>query len=130
MRLELAVIIRAASRNEVAFFRNFQPCHEGPAGGETHRLLTTLAREKFAGAYDAQTGIVRYQESLGQLTPEFAEVPEARRDDPHVQFFLTRNPGYALGDELACLAEVSLENTHGLGRRWLERAIHALSPHD
>ncbi|MEI6534906.1 MAG: hypothetical protein WCN98_06165 [Verrucomicrobiaceae bacterium] len=112
------------------FFRDFEPHHAGSAAGETHRLLTMLSEEKFGAAYDAPKGIVRFPESLGQLTPEFAEIPDARRDDPHVQFFLTRNPSYALGDELGCLAEVSLENTHGLGRRWLERAIHAISPHD
>ena len=112
------------------FFHDFEPHHERSSAGETQCLLTALSQEKFGSAYDATTGIVRFPESLGQLTPEFAEVPDARRDDPHVQFFLARNPGFSLGDELTCLAEVSPENLHGLGRRWLERAIHAISPHD
>lgn len=112
------------------FFRDFKPHHGRTSGCETHRLLTVLSEEKFGAAYDATTGIVKFPVSLGQLTPEFAEVPDARRDDLHVQFFLNRNPGYALGEELACLAEVSLENMHGLGRRWLERALHTITPHD
>lgn len=112
------------------FFHDFEPHHGRSSAGDTHRLLTVLSKKKFGTAYDATTGIVRFPIPIGQLTPEFAEIPDARRDDPHVQFFLDRNPGYALGDELACLAEVSPENTHGLGRRWLERAMHAISPHD
>ena len=50
-------------------------------------------------------------------------MPEGRQDDPHVHYFLERNPGYAEGDELVCLAEVSLANTHGIGHRWLKQAL-------
>jgi hypothetical protein len=39
-----------------------------------------------------------------------AEVPAHRLRDPHVAFFLQRNPGYRQGDELACLADIAKEN--------------------
>ncbi len=107
------------------FFREFLPRQKMTTAGDKHRLLEALAQEKFGAAYNAQSGVVRFAESQGQLAPALAEVPDARRADPHVQFFLARNRGYAQGDELACLAEVSIENTHGLGRRWLERALDA-----
>jgi hypothetical protein len=90
-----------------------------------HRLLNEVASHRFGPAYDAATGLIRFPESQGQLTPELATIPEGRCDDPHVRYFLERNPDFALGVELACLAEVSLENTHGPGRRWLERALHS-----
>ncbi|MEQ1748451.1 MAG: hypothetical protein ABL974_03455 [Prosthecobacter sp.] len=61
--------------------------------------------------------------SSGPLKAALAEVPEARQDDPHVRYFLERNPAYAEGDELVCLAEVSLANTHGIGHRWLKQAL-------
>lgn len=105
------------------FFREFYPQRDSTASGDCRLLLNDLASEKFGSAFDSASGIVRFPQSLGQLVPELAGIPDARHDDPHVQFFLARNPGYARGDELACLTEVSLENAHGLGKRWLKRAL-------
>jgi len=112
------------------FFKNYFPRHDIVEAPGLNELLITLAKERFGSAFDEKAGVLRFPESLGQLTPEFAQIPDARSDDPHVQYFLRKNPGFALGEELACLAEVSLENTHGLGQRWLEKAIGEVALHD
>jgi len=105
------------------FFRAFEPRVDS-AGDETLTpLLDSLARRRFGEDWKPESGLVKFAESKGHLTPGLAEVPAGRENDPHVQFFRSRNPGYAAGDELACLAEVTLENTHGLGRRWLGQAV-------
>lgn len=111
------------------FFREFYPQRDGEANGDFQHLLHALATEKFGDAYDMATCVARFPESFGQLAPELADVPVSRRDDPDVRFFLDRNPGYACGDELACLAEVSLENMHGMAHRWLKRALQNYIPH-
>jgi hypothetical protein len=98
------------------FFRRYLP---EPAC-ESSELWQSIATQKFGAAFDLSRGIVR---SSGPLTAALAEVPEARQDDPHVRYFLERNPTYAEGDELVCLAEVSLANTHGIGHRWLKQAL-------
>jgi hypothetical protein len=119
------------------FFREFlpspsssdplsSPIKPGPNGSSIpslQGLLDEVARHRFGSAYDGDTGLVRFPESQGQLTAELAIIPEGRRGDPHVRFFLDRNPDFARGVELACMAEVSRENTHGLGHRWLEHAM-------
>ena len=110
------------------FFRHFIPgAGEAGAPPEWKGLLDELAYDKFGGAYDPRTGLIRFPFSRGQLTAELATIPASRRDDPNVAFFLKRNPDYAHGVELACLAEVSLENTHGVGRRWMEQALSQLA---
>ena len=105
------------------FFRHYVPAvgHNAPA--EWKRLLDQAAHEKFGAAYDPVCGLVRFPRSQGHLRRELAQIPVSRHDDPHVRFFKERNPDFALGVELACLTEVTLENTHGLGRRWLGRAL-------
>jgi hypothetical protein len=100
-----------------------KPCLNGSSIPSLQGLLDEVARHRFGSAYDADKGLVRFPESQGQLTAELALIPEGRRGDPYVRFFLDRNPDFARGVELACMAEVSLENTHGLGRRWLEHAM-------
>lgn len=105
------------------FFRQYVPGIAPGVPAAWFSLLHALARERFGRAYDAGSGLIRFDGSRGHLTPALAGVPAGRRDDPHVKFFLERNPDYARGVELACLAEITLANTHGLGRRWLGEAL-------
>jgi hypothetical protein len=107
------------------FFRSFLPCYVAAPVPELTRLSHSVALKKFGLDYDASCGVVRFVSSCGQLKSSLAEIPMGRASDPHVQFFLERNPGYASGDELVCLAEVSLDNTIGIGHRWLKRALES-----
>ena len=81
------------------------------------RIINILANQKWPKYYQASSGLLQFPCSLGHLKPEIADVPAARADDPHVQFFMDRNPTYREGSELVCLAPISLENTKSIGRR-------------
>jgi hypothetical protein len=61
--------------------------------------------------------VLRFERSLGQLKPELCDVPEGRREDPRVRFFLNSNPGYARGEELVCLARIAPENMRSVAGR-------------
>lgn len=104
------------------FFRKFLPSVANDHEPWQKELLDQLASEKFGTDYDTASGLIRFPASRGQLTAELAEIPAGRRDDVHVRHFLSLNPDFAQGVELACLAEICLENTRGLGRRWLSQA--------
>ena len=55
-------------------------------------------------------------------THPFAEIPARHRTDPHVNYFLEKNPGYIRGDELCCLAPLTRENFTAAGLRVIHRA--------
>ena len=101
------------------FFHRFLPGRDGVAGSFESQRLDALARAKFGRSYHPASGTLRFRESQGQLKPGLAETPAGREDNPHVRFFLERNPGYAHGDELVCLAEISPGNMKSFARRWL-----------
>jgi len=105
------------------FFRTYWPCHACNAAPWIPMLARSIAERQFGNGYDATSGLIRFPNPCGQLKPDLADIPVGRSDDPHVRFFLEHNPGYADGDEMVCLAEVSLENTAGVGHRWLNRAL-------
>ena len=57
------------------------------------------------------------------------EGPEGRLADPHIAFFLEKNPGWIRGDELVCLTEPIEENLTPAGRRmWREGRVRLISP--
>jgi hypothetical protein len=89
------------------FFHDFYPRWNAAAPEFEQQVLNTLASLKFGEQYHPESGLITFANSQGQLKPELAVVPQRRLDHPHVRFFLERNPTYALGSELACLAEIS-----------------------
>jgi hypothetical protein len=98
------------------FWRDFHPRHDAPTPPHVRATLHHLASQRFGPAYDPRAGIVRLPRPQ-RLRGALAGVPENRRTDPHVAFFLSRNHGHAAGDELVCLTELSPANLTSAGRR-------------
>src|SRR5690606_28715607 len=94
------------------------PRHDAVAPPEVARLVDRLACERFGDQYDVRTGIVRLRHPQ-RLREALADIPEGRRKDAHVRYFLERNPGWSSGDELVCLADLSDANLTAAGRRML-----------
>ncbi len=96
------------------FWRDFYPRFD--ATTVTPALVEALARERFGSRYDASRGIVRFDRPQ-VLVPELLDVSSGRTSDPHVAFFLERNPGYTGGDELVCVTDLGDHNLTAAGRR-------------
>jgi hypothetical protein len=102
------------------FFKAYYPACMWPTPVAEQRILNSLAHAKFPEDYDAGSGLVIFPESRGNLKPELAAVPQHRLKNQHVQFFLSCNPSYSKGTELACLAEISPENMRSYPARILQ----------
>lgn len=100
------------------FFKDYYPKYGRPAAGELRRTLDHLALQEFGREYDPGSGVIRF-DGATPLLRKYAEVPGRRLKDPHVSFFVSANPGYLRGEELACLAPVLLENLTRAGQRVL-----------
>jgi hypothetical protein len=100
------------------FFREFYPTYQRPTPPASKWLLDALAQLKFPAEYNPETGIIRPAEA-SPLRSGVAEVTPRRLKDPHVAFFVSANPGYARGEQLACLVELTRANLTAAGRRML-----------
>lgn len=100
-----------------AFACTFYPNWHDPTPAFEAGLLERLAREHFGDCYDAARGVIGFPQSLGHLREELAGVSARERRLEAVRFFLERNPGYAKGDELCCLCELTPANLKPIGRR-------------
>lgn len=96
------------------FWKDFWPRWDAATPPDIQARLDALAGERLGSLY--QDGIVRFPEPQ-KLRGELAEVPPGRRLDPHVAFFLEKNPGWVEGDELVCLTGIAEENLTAAGRR-------------
>lgn len=100
------------------FLRTFAPRFDGPFGDDDRRWRDRLAAERFGARFDPRSGIVRLA-APQPLRPGVGTIPPERADDPHVRHFLACNPGHERGDELVCIAELSVANLNAAGRRAL-----------
>ncbi|HWB58829.1 MAG TPA: hypothetical protein VG733_05020, partial [Chthoniobacteraceae bacterium] len=105
------------------FWREFHPRFDVPVPDEQKRLLDFLAAERYGAQYDAACGIVRFANPQ-RLRDGLSGIPAGKTDDPHVAFFLEKNPGHAAGDELVCLCDLSAENLTPAGRRMVGARTH------
>jgi hypothetical protein len=91
------------------FFSEFYPRFDRATPRREQQVLDALATERYPAEYDVAHGVVRPCGKV-RLRPGVADVDERRRKDPHVRFFLERNPDHAQGVELACVAPLTREN--------------------
>ncbi len=100
------------------FCREFHPRFDCAVPPGYQRMLDLLGAERFGDLYDKRTGLVRFP-SPQALRDRLAMVPEGRYADPHVRYFLERNPGHASGDELVSLTSLAPDNLTPAGRRMI-----------
>ncbi len=104
------------------YFKRFYPVHYEKTPPQYADLIREVAQYKFKDAYDAENGIVRSGVQGDRLRPEMCNIPEGRKADPHVRFFLARNPAFSDGNELVCLADISRENLNKYAWRAINNA--------
>lgn len=80
-------------------------------------ILDALAEQRFGAEYDRASGVIRYREAHERVRDGVAPITDRLLRNPHVRFFVERNPGHADGDELACVAEVRLRDLARIAMR-------------
>jgi len=104
------------------YFRNYVPAENDAHDSTILPLLHHIASEKFGTCYKPDKGIVSYTCVKDYMSPDLLIVEETRRKNPHISYFIGRNPGFIRGDELACLARVSPDNLTPIAHRILRNS--------
>ncbi len=99
------------------FYQEFYPRYDRPTPSDIQRIMDTLATERFGDEYRPDLGIIRFRQGATPLREGIADVSAERLRDPHIAFFVQRDPGYVRGDELVCLTRIHPDNFTAAGRR-------------
>lgn len=102
------------------YFHEFFPRYDRETPNWAKQIIDTCGQRKFPRTYDAETGLVVAPSDGCRLREGVATVTDQRLSDPHVKFFLDRNPGHASGNELCCIAPLKRDNFSPTARRWVE----------
>lgn len=99
------------------FYKEFYPRYDKATPPEMQALLEQLALQRFGSDYLCEEGVVRFKDGATPLRDGLAEVTDERLHDPHVAFYISKNPGYVRGDELVCITRIHPDNFTAAGRR-------------
>jgi hypothetical protein len=99
------------------YLKCFFPCYNQPTPPDTLHLMNNIADHLFGNQFTSATGIVCLHEGATPLKNSPGQTSKMRAQDPHIQFFETKNPGHVNGDELVCLADLSDDNLTAIGKR-------------
>ena len=93
------------------------PRYDKPDDAGLRATLDSLAAERFGSQYHRASGVVRYASAHERVRDGIASITARQLENPHVRFFVERNPRHADGEELACLASVRLRDIAKTGAR-------------
>ena len=99
------------------FYKEFYPRYDRPTPPEMQARMEYLATQRFGSDYHCEEGVVRFQIGATPLRKGIAEVSDERLHDPHVAFYISKNPGHVHGDELVCITQIHPDNFTAAGRR-------------
>lgn len=99
------------------FYRRFAPVHEEATAGVEGRLAAAVAAARWPDRYIADRGVLAVTEDCERLNDDTIQITPHQRNLPIVRDLIRRNPGFADGEELVCLARLSPDNHHPVARR-------------
>lgn len=105
-----------------AFLKDFYPNKRVDTPLDVQRFIDRLSKFKFGEYY--QNGLV-IPKHADMLKSGKNDVPDKRLEDEDVAFFLKKNPEFYKGNELVCLAELSVDNLTKAGLRLLHGVRNA-----
>jgi hypothetical protein len=92
------------------FFREWYPSVDAPTPSRERAVIDALARHVAPSSYDATTQLIRATPGKEHVRATLGNPGNRSQADRHVRYFVARNPGYQLGDELCCVAPLSKAN--------------------
>ncbi len=99
------------------FFHEFYPRHDTSTPNYEQEVLDTFAGKKFPLNYNPQTGLIVFNGAKDKLRKGVADVEEPRLKNPHINYFVQRNPRWADGEELACIVRLTKDNFNSMAHR-------------
>lgn len=91
-------------------FKSFSPQSGKDGSVFDDAFVQHLSHEFFDDSFREKDRIIRFSPPADRLKQQLNIISDKRKVDPHVRFFFKKNPGFADGDELPCIARVSSDN--------------------
>ncbi len=108
------------------FTKDFYPNHTHVFPERLKSIRNALASQLYPEEFDPQTELITFKNKIGNLRPGIGDIDEIRIQDPAIEFFAQKNPDHMKGVELACIAELSLENLKSISKLYFQKGLESI----
>lgn len=92
------------------FFQHYYPAiQQGEKYADLSDIANVVSGKLFGKYWMPEEGVIRFAQSLGELKPELIEATYQKKGSDFVRFFIEKNPGFYIGEELVCTALIDPE---------------------
>jgi hypothetical protein len=105
----------------VLYFKEFYPCFNRLTPAREANIIHKICREFFGNDWHENEQVIKCNPPADYLKTEFAKVDEHKFRNQHVQFFLDKNPGYIIGNEMPCLTLIHPTNFSKLTLKYAKK---------
>ena len=88
------------------FWTEFYPQTGTPTPDVEQRIIDAYATKLYPNEYNPRSGVIEYTSTKDKLKEGVADIGEKQLRNRDTAYFVERNPGYARGNDLACLARI------------------------
>jgi len=93
------------------FFKSYYPSlNDSDEDQQLFKIADEVSLFLFGQDWKPHLGVIKFDKPHGELNAELAHHSYKKIKSPHVKFFLEKNPGFAEGDELVCIAQLHPDN--------------------
>lgn len=89
-------------------FGTFYPRFETHTPVNFKLLMDDFYGNKFPGSYQIESGLIIHKGTSCSLKEKVSDIHEELLTEPRIAFFQKKNPEWSRGDELTCIAEMTL----------------------
>lgn len=88
------------------FWDEFYPCYNRETPENMQKIIDAYSEKLYPDEYDKSEGVIKYSHIKDKLKAGVADVGEHEMRNKDIAFFCQRNPGYIIGNDLACIARI------------------------
>lgn len=89
-------------------YNTYYPRFDSETPVEYQNLLNQISLDFYPNNYCSQSGVIKFESTHERLKDFTAPITEKMLNDyPKINFFVTKNPDWQKGNELACIGEVN-----------------------
>lgn len=88
------------------FWTEFYPNYHSATPAYERSIINAYASRLYPKEYNEETGVVEYKGQKDSLKAGVADIGSREMKNRDIAFFCSANPGYVIGNDLACLAKI------------------------
>lgn len=88
------------------FWTEFFPNYRADTPEYERKIINAYASRLYPNEYNPENGVIEYKSTKDRLKTGVADIGEHELKNKDVAFFREHNPGYFIGNDLACLAKI------------------------